>query len=138
MTSHLIIIIFTFASASEGEGGPLFHYPLASTAEKCMFLVSVISLTHQSYINNEEEEEVDDVIWINESVDLIFSGFGEASPEAKGAAQLHKFFTYIAVRIVSAQLEVPSFLPSLILIPYMYMICDGMNPRATIQRRMRS
>lgn len=34
------------------------------------------------------------------------AGFGEASPEAKAANHLHKFFTYIAVRIVSAQLEV--------------------------------
>ena len=34
------------------------------------------------------------------------AGFGEASPEAKAAKNLHNFFTYVAVRIVSAQLEV--------------------------------
>lgn len=39
---------------------------------------------------------------------LVFNnaGFGEASPEAKAAQNLHNFFTYIAVRIVAAQLEV--------------------------------
>ncbi|KAL2931343.1 Chaperonin-like RBCX protein 1 chloroplastic [Bienertia sinuspersici] len=31
--------------------------------------------------------------------------FGEASPEAKAAQNLHQFFTYTAVKIVSAQLE---------------------------------
>ncbi|KAK4772784.1 hypothetical protein SAY86_014559 [Trapa natans] len=36
---------------------------------------------------------------------MYVPGFGEASPEAKAANQLHKFFTYVAVRIVSAQLE---------------------------------
>lgn len=35
------------------------------------------------------------------------AGFGEASPEAKAANNLHNFFTYIAVKIVTAQLEVP-------------------------------
>ncbi|OWM83377.1 hypothetical protein CDL15_Pgr012858 [Punica granatum] len=36
---------------------------------------------------------------------MYVPGFGEASPEAKAANHLHKFFTYIAIRIVSAQLE---------------------------------
>ncbi|XP_030552986.1 chaperonin-like RBCX protein 1, chloroplastic [Rhodamnia argentea] len=36
---------------------------------------------------------------------MYVAGFGEASPEKKAANHLHKFFTYIAVRIVSAQLE---------------------------------
>lgn len=35
-------------------------------------------------------------------------GFGEASPEAKAAQNLHNFFTFVAVKIVAAQLEVPS------------------------------
>lgn len=39
-----------------------------------------------------------------------YVGFGEASPEKKAAKNLHDFFTYIAVRIVTAQLEVPPFL----------------------------
>ncbi|KAD3337966.1 hypothetical protein R6Q59_027268 [Mikania micrantha] len=33
------------------------------------------------------------------------SGFGEASPESKAAKNLHNFFTYVAVRVVTAQLE---------------------------------
>lgn len=37
----------------------------------------------------------------------LIAGFGEASPEAKAAKNLHNFFTYIAVRIVTAQLQVP-------------------------------
>ncbi|XP_030968288.1 chaperonin-like RBCX protein 1, chloroplastic [Quercus robur] len=36
---------------------------------------------------------------------MYVPGFGEASPEAKGAQNLHNFFTYIAVRIVAAQLQ---------------------------------
>ncbi|KAI5672995.1 hypothetical protein M9H77_13359 [Catharanthus roseus] len=36
---------------------------------------------------------------------MYVPGFGEASPEKKGAKHLHDFFTYIAVRIVSAQLQ---------------------------------
>ncbi|KAG2330619.1 hypothetical protein Bca4012_019795 [Brassica carinata] len=36
---------------------------------------------------------------------MYVPGFGEASPEAKAAKHLHDFFTYVAVRIVSAQLE---------------------------------
>ncbi|GAB4830818.1 hypothetical protein Ancab_004846 [Ancistrocladus abbreviatus] len=36
---------------------------------------------------------------------MYVPGFGEASPEAKAAKNLHDFFTYIAVSIVSAQLE---------------------------------
>ncbi|KAM7506295.1 hypothetical protein LguiB_005199 [Lonicera macranthoides] len=36
---------------------------------------------------------------------MYVPGFGEASPEAKAAKNLHNFFTYIAVRIVTAQLE---------------------------------
>lgn len=39
------------------------------------------------------------------------AGFGEASPEAKAAKNLHNFFTYVAVKIVAAQLEVPSYWP---------------------------
>ncbi|MBA0663316.1 hypothetical protein Goklo_003437 [Gossypium klotzschianum] len=36
---------------------------------------------------------------------MFVPGFGEASPEAKAAKNLHNFFNYIAVKIVSAQLE---------------------------------
>lgn len=36
---------------------------------------------------------------------MFVPGFGEASPEAKAANNLHNFFTYIAVKIVTAQLE---------------------------------
>ncbi|XP_050368150.1 chaperonin-like RBCX protein 1, chloroplastic isoform X1 [Argentina anserina] len=36
---------------------------------------------------------------------MYVPGFGEASPEAKAANNLHSFFTYVAVRIVTAQLE---------------------------------
>ncbi|KAL8461524.1 hypothetical protein ACS0TY_032853 [Phlomoides rotata] len=36
---------------------------------------------------------------------MYVPGFGEASPEAKAAKHLHDFFTYIAVRIVHAQLQ---------------------------------
>ncbi|KAF5474852.1 hypothetical protein F2P56_006711 [Juglans regia] len=36
---------------------------------------------------------------------MYVPGFGEASPEAKAAKNLHNFFTYIAVRIVTAQLQ---------------------------------
>ncbi|KAG9142407.1 hypothetical protein Leryth_020810 [Lithospermum erythrorhizon] len=36
---------------------------------------------------------------------MYVPGFGEASPEAKAAKHLHNFFTYVAVRIVTAQLE---------------------------------
>ncbi|KAJ6725213.1 hypothetical protein OIU85_023066 [Salix viminalis] len=36
---------------------------------------------------------------------MYVPGFGEASPEKKAAKNLHDFFTYIAVRIVTAQLE---------------------------------
>ncbi|KAL9455658.1 hypothetical protein AB3S75_004974 [Citrus x aurantiifolia] len=36
---------------------------------------------------------------------MYVPGFGEASPEAKGAKHLHNFFTYIAVRIITAQLQ---------------------------------
>ncbi|KAJ4976719.1 hypothetical protein NE237_001825 [Protea cynaroides] len=36
---------------------------------------------------------------------MYVPGFGEASPEAKAATNLHNFFTYIAVKIVMAQLE---------------------------------
>uniref|UniRef100_A0A2P2LNJ2 Uncharacterized protein LOC107420723 n=1 Tax=Rhizophora mucronata TaxID=61149 RepID=A0A2P2LNJ2_RHIMU len=38
---------------------------------------------------------------------MYVPGFGEASPEAKAAKNLHNFFTYIAVKVVIAQLEVP-------------------------------
>ncbi|KAK1364714.1 chaperonin-like RBCX protein 1, chloroplastic [Heracleum sosnowskyi] len=36
---------------------------------------------------------------------MYVPGFGEASPEKKAAKNMHNFFTYIAVRIVGAQLE---------------------------------
>ncbi|GAB2301060.1 Chaperonin-like RBCX protein 1, chloroplastic [Dionaea muscipula] len=36
---------------------------------------------------------------------MYVPGFGEASPESKAASNLHNFFTFVAVRIVSAQLE---------------------------------
>ncbi|KAK9031414.1 hypothetical protein V6N11_032796 [Hibiscus sabdariffa] len=36
---------------------------------------------------------------------MFVPGFGEASPEAKASKNLHHFFNYIAVKIVSAQLE---------------------------------
>ncbi|CAK9183629.1 unnamed protein product [Ilex paraguariensis] len=36
---------------------------------------------------------------------LFVAGFGEASPEAKASNNLHNFFTYIAVSIVTAQLQ---------------------------------
>ncbi|KAJ3692850.1 hypothetical protein LUZ60_011945 [Juncus effusus] len=36
---------------------------------------------------------------------MYVPGFGEASPEAKAANNLHNFFNYIAVKIVLAQLE---------------------------------
>ncbi|CAK9320895.1 unnamed protein product [Citrullus colocynthis] len=36
---------------------------------------------------------------------MYVPGFGEASPESKAARNLHNFFTYVAVRIVTAQLE---------------------------------
>lgn len=36
---------------------------------------------------------------------MFVPGFGEASPEAKAAQNLHGFFTYVAVKIVLAQLE---------------------------------
>ncbi|XP_054787271.1 chaperonin-like RBCX protein 1, chloroplastic [Prosopis cineraria] len=36
---------------------------------------------------------------------MYVPGYGEASPEAKAAKNLHNFFTYIAVKIVSAQLQ---------------------------------
>ncbi|KAL9236592.1 hypothetical protein vseg_011241 [Gypsophila vaccaria] len=36
---------------------------------------------------------------------MFVPGFGEASPEAKAANNLHHFFTYVAVKIVAAQLE---------------------------------
>ncbi|XP_010252499.1 PREDICTED: uncharacterized protein LOC104594073 [Nelumbo nucifera] len=36
---------------------------------------------------------------------MYVPGFGEASPEAKAAKNLHSFFNYIAVKIVLAQLE---------------------------------
>lgn len=38
---------------------------------------------------------------------MYVPGFGEASPEAKAANNLHHFFTYVAVSIVTAQLQVP-------------------------------
>ncbi|GFP85075.1 hypothetical protein PHJA_000651300 [Phtheirospermum japonicum] len=39
---------------------------------------------------------------------MFVPGFGEASPENKAAKHLHDFFTYVAVKIVNAQLELAS------------------------------
>ncbi|XVE87739.1 hypothetical protein DITRI_Ditri19aG0011900 [Diplodiscus trichospermus] len=39
---------------------------------------------------------------------MYVPGFGEASPEAKATKNLPNFFNYIAVKIVSAQLQVLS------------------------------
>ncbi|XP_051125025.1 chaperonin-like RBCX protein 1, chloroplastic isoform X2 [Andrographis paniculata] len=36
---------------------------------------------------------------------MYVPGFGEASPESKAAKHLHDFFTYVAVKIVNAQLQ---------------------------------
>lgn len=36
---------------------------------------------------------------------MFVPGFGEMSPEAKAASQLHNFFTFIAVKIVLSQLQ---------------------------------
>ncbi|XP_077211564.1 chaperonin-like RbcX protein [Tasmannia lanceolata] len=36
---------------------------------------------------------------------MFVPGFGEASPEAKAATNLHQFFTFLAVKIVLAQLQ---------------------------------
>ncbi|KAL5987786.1 hypothetical protein ACLOJK_035540 [Asimina triloba] len=36
---------------------------------------------------------------------MFVPGFGEASPEKKAAANLHNFFTFVAVKIVLAQLQ---------------------------------
>ncbi|CAA0817964.1 Chaperonin-like RbcX protein [Striga hermonthica] len=36
---------------------------------------------------------------------MFVPGFGEASPEMKAAKHLHDFFTFIAVKIVNAQLQ---------------------------------
>ncbi|KAK9224139.1 hypothetical protein WN944_012588 [Citrus x changshan-huyou] len=55
------------------------------------------------------------------------TGFGEASPEAKGAKHLHNFFTYIAVRIITAQLQVPIAkllpFPTILFLQYIYFLC---------------
>ncbi|KAL7615918.1 hypothetical protein Lser_V15G04610 [Lactuca serriola] len=40
---------------------------------------------------------------------MYVPGFGEASPEAKAAKNLHNLFTYVAVRVVNAQLEKQSY-----------------------------
>ncbi|KAF5182091.1 Chaperonin-like rbcx protein 1 protein [Thalictrum thalictroides] len=37
---------------------------------------------------------------------MFVPGFGEASPESKAAKNLNGFFTYVAVKIVLAQLEI--------------------------------
>ncbi|KAE9594701.1 putative chaperonin-like RbcX [Lupinus albus] len=42
---------------------------------------------------------------------MFVPGFGEGSPEAKAASNLHNFFNYTAVKIVAAQLEVESYNP---------------------------
>lgn len=55
---------------------------------------------------------------------MFDAGFGEASPEKKAAKNMHNFFTYIAVRIVGAQLEVPS-IPSCYIIPFLKLNCDS-------------
>ncbi|KAK9049812.1 hypothetical protein SSX86_031220 [Deinandra increscens subsp. villosa] len=44
-------------------------------------------------------------ITISNCQKMHVSGFGEASPESKAAKNLHNFFTYVAVRVVTAQLE---------------------------------
>lgn len=36
---------------------------------------------------------------------MIVPGFGEASPEARAAKNLQHFFTYVAVRVVTGQLQ---------------------------------
>ncbi|XP_020679734.1 chaperonin-like RBCX protein 1, chloroplastic isoform X3 [Dendrobium catenatum] len=36
---------------------------------------------------------------------MFVPGFGEASPEAKAAANLHHFFTFVAIKIVLSQLQ---------------------------------
>ncbi|AEE82379.1 unnamed protein product [Arabidopsis thaliana] len=59
---------------------PLVSYPLMQSSRKCK----------QTRICSNK---------------MYVPGFGEASPEAKAAKHLHDFFTYVAVRIVSAQLE---------------------------------
>lgn len=56
---------------------------------------------------------------------FLYAGFGEASPEAKAAKNLHNFFTYIAVKIVSAQLEVlpnPSHVSIYLFVLFTYFI----------------
>ncbi|WCJ20156.1 Chaperonin-like RbcX protein [Euphorbia peplus] len=40
---------------------------------------------------------------------MFVPGFGEASPEAKAAKNLNDFFTFVAVKIVTAQLESYNF-----------------------------
>ncbi|THF96680.1 hypothetical protein TEA_004771 [Camellia sinensis var. sinensis] len=42
---------------------------------------------------------------LNRLVSTVKRWFGEASPEAKAANNLHHFFTYVAVSIVTAQLQ---------------------------------
>lgn len=36
---------------------------------------------------------------------MLVPGFGEKSPEAKAAASLHNYFTFVAVKIVLSQLQ---------------------------------
>lgn len=58
-------------------------------------------------------------ICVNKKLGCVdVAGFGEASPEAKAAKNLHNFFTYVAVRIVTAQLQVFHFL-----LPSVHILC---------------
>lgn len=71
---------------------------------------------------------------------ILTVGFGEASPEAKAARNLQDFFTYVAVKIVLAQLEVSHHFDSAY--PFFFCVCVCVTlielSRATTQRRMRS
>jgi hypothetical protein len=63
---------------------------------------------------------------------FLDAGFGEASPEAKAAINLHNFFTYTAVKIVAAQLEVPTYhlyLPLLFLFVFLLLWILIMTPK---------
>ncbi|KAL0442988.1 UNVERIFIED_CONTAM: Chaperonin-like RBCX protein 1, chloroplastic [Sesamum latifolium] len=69
---------------------PLHH--LLSFLRYCLYLNSILNF----YV-------ITTIMSLEECAE--FAGFGEASPEAKAAKHLHDFFTYVAVRIVSAQLQ---------------------------------
>ncbi|KAG7026647.1 Chaperonin-like RBCX protein 1, chloroplastic [Cucurbita argyrosperma subsp. argyrosperma] len=67
---------------------------------------------------------------------MYVPGFGEASPEAKAAKNLHNFFTYVAVRIVTAQLEVALQLllcfncSAMLLVLILVLVEQSYNPEA--------